>query len=52
MVRKTELPHTCKISPDIACILLLDHSRQNENIKEWRGGVCLRNMRQMKENVP
>ena len=52
MAKEIGLFYVCKISPEIACILLLDHSRQNENIKEWRGGVCLRNMRQMKENVP
>lgn len=50
--QKTGLPHTCKISPDIACILLREHPRQNGNIEERRGVCCLRNMRQMKENYP
>jgi hypothetical protein len=32
--RGTALPLVCKISPDIACILLLNHPRQNENIQD------------------
>jgi len=45
---ETGLPHACKTSPDIACIVLLGSPRQSENIKEWRGGACLRTMAKMK----
>src|SRR5687768_7546496 len=48
----TGLPHACKTSPDIACILLLGSPRQNENIKEWRGVACLRTMAKMKWFYP
>jgi hypothetical protein len=50
--RETALPLVCKISPDIACILLLNHPRQNENIKEWRGVAHLGNMAKMKGFAP
>ena len=50
--QEIEWLHVCKISPGIACIPSLDHRRKNENIKEWCGVVCLRNMRQVRENYP
>jgi hypothetical protein len=37
MRQGTGFTPACKISPDIACILLRDQPRQNRNIKEWRG---------------
>jgi hypothetical protein len=52
MAKEVALLYACKISPDIACILLLDHPRQNGNIKEWRGVAHLRNMAKMKGFYP
>jgi hypothetical protein len=40
MAKEIGLLYACKISPDIACILLLDYPRQNENIKEYRGSAA------------
>jgi hypothetical protein len=34
MAKEIGLLYACKISPDIACIPLLEHPHQNENIKE------------------
>src|SRR5262249_5893050 len=39
MRQGTGFTPVCKISPDIAFILLLDHPRQNGNIKEWGRGI-------------